>query len=93
MKVVQRGVERVPDVEVFTLLAEIRWTEPHRKKRSGERLDHRRDHIARRQLALAAFVGPLLRVAPCVPDPVQCRHDIVCLEPCHRVLSSLASKA
>jgi hypothetical protein len=64
----QRGVERVPDVKVFTFLTQVGWTQPHRKKHAFQRIDDLRERFAPRQFAPARLERALLHFAPLLAD-------------------------
>ena len=51
----QRGVERVADIKVFTLMAQIQRPQAHRKQRALELLGDLRQRLARRKLAPAGL--------------------------------------
>lgn len=66
----QRGVEGVAHVEVFTFVAQVRRAQAHGKQRALQLLDDLRQCIARRQLAPTGFAGSLLGVTPFVTHGV-----------------------
>ena len=75
-RAMQRGIERVADVEVLAVLAQVGRAQPHREQRALELLDHLLDGQRRRQLAAARLAGSVVGGAPVVARGAQAAHDV-----------------
>ena len=80
---VQRGIERVADVEVLAFLTQIGWPEPHRKQHAFERIDDLRERFAPRQFAPARFKRTLLHFAPLLADCLKRLDNLIDIEHSH----------
>ena len=67
----QRDIKRMPDVEVFALLAKIGRAQAHGKEGAFEAFRHRYEGLSRRQVTAAGFQLPSLAGAPMLSDAIE----------------------
>jgi len=77
---VQRRIERLSDIEIFTLLTQVGWPEAHRKQHALEAIDDLGECLSRRQVAPAGLEGALLHFAPALTHRQKRLNDIVDVE-------------
>ncbi|MNJ37278.1 hypothetical protein D3C77_320890 [compost metagenome] len=85
----QGRIEGVPDIEVFTFLAQVHGPQAHREQRPAQLLEDVPHGFTRRQLAAALFAtATTIAAAPFVPGSTQAGDDALQLPmPCLRVFA------
>ncbi len=86
---VQHGIQRVPYVKVFALLAQIGGPQAHWKQHAAQAIEHLRQRITRGQLPTARLCGAVLRLAPAMAFSRQIGHHALDVEQGHAGISRL----